>query len=39
MKKICENCKYEDVGIFEIPCRDCRIDINDKWEEKDDEDN
>jgi len=35
MDKICENCKYEDIGVFDKPCRDCIIGINDKWEPKD----
>ena len=35
MKRICENCKYEDFELFEPPCRDCLIATNDKWEPKD----
>ena len=34
-KKICENCKYEDYDLFGLPCKDCIIGINDKWEPKD----
>ena len=35
MIRICENCKYEDIGLWELPCRDCVITTNDKWEPKD----
>ena len=34
-KKICENCKYEDYDLFGLPCKDCLITTNDKWEPKD----
>lgn len=37
MKRICETCKYEDNGLFSIPCKDCVIDTNDLWEEKDED--
>ena len=37
MKKVCENCKYEDYGLFEVPCRNCLIETNDLWEAKNDE--
>ena len=39
MKRICENCKYEDVNMWiDEPCISCIIETNSNWEEKDDED-
>lgn len=36
IEKNCENCKYEDEGIFHVPCIDCLIETNDMWEPQDD---
>ena len=38
MKKVCENCKYEDLGLFtDQPCLSCSVYTADKWEPKEDE--
>ena len=34
MKRVCENCKYADVWIFDEPCGSCDIETNNNWEEK-----
>ena len=37
-KKICQNCRYEDVDLDEYPCVACRIVMhNNKWEAKEEE--
>ena len=36
VERECETCKYEDVEIFEAPCKDCIIGWNSKWERRDD---
>ena len=35
-EKICENCFYKDIGLFDYPCRDCVIDTNSNWKEEED---
>jgi hypothetical protein len=36
MSRTCENCKYEDYGLFDEPCRSCLILTNSNWEYKED---
>lgn len=35
-EKNCENCYYNNVWLFDYPCRDCQIATNDKWRDKND---
>ena len=38
MERVCENCKYEHNGLFDLPCRDCVIETNSLWEPNDEND-
>lgn len=34
MNRLCQNCKYADLGFTDFPCIDCVIDTNSLWEPK-----